>query len=92
MIGKKQQSNRMSAVHDVILLQEGQLEEKIQMIANAETREVAEEIAALYGITLLNYEYKVATYETDKNPHQLIKMGQEKGYPVIEINYHMSLF
>ncbi|MGN0307906.1 MAG: hypothetical protein ACI4DN_06800 [Lachnospiraceae bacterium] len=58
------------------------------LIATPETLEEAEKIAELYGITLISYENKVAVYLTDKDIRELIKMGKEKGYPTIDINYN----
>ena len=92
MGNKKQVSNHVTEVNNATYLETGQAGGMIQMIALAETREEAEEIAVLYGITLIDYSYNVATYETEKDPRQLMKMGKEKGYPAIEINHQMSLF
>ncbi|MGN0306598.1 MAG: hypothetical protein ACI4DN_00125 [Lachnospiraceae bacterium] len=61
------------------------------LIANVETNEEAEEIAELYGIILISFEDKVAIYETEKDPQELIRMGEEKGYPAIGINNSFTI-
>lgn len=62
-----------------------------EMIALADTREEAEEIAELYGIELSSYSYGVATYTTDKNPQELIELGSENDYPALTPNYEQEL-
>lgn len=66
---------------------------KDEVFAVVNTREEAEKIADLYNISLVIYEYGVATYKLseEQEPYSLIEMGQEKGYPHLEINYTMSV-
>lgn len=66
---------------------------KDEVFAVVDTREEAEKIADLYNISLVIYEYGVATYKLseEQEPYSLIEMGQEKGYPHLEINYTMSV-
>lgn len=63
-----------------------------ELIALADTREEAEEIAKLYGIELSTYSYGVATYTTDKNVTELMQLGEEKGYPELSLNHKQELF
>ena len=86
-------SNPMElAGEGVIKLDGGETDiERASLVATAETRAAAEEIAELYGITLVSYELKVAVYSTDKDPMELIQMGAEKGYPAIGINNSFSI-
>ncbi len=63
-----------------------------ELIALADTREEAEEIAELYGIELSTYSSGVATYTTDKNASELIEMGAENGYPALSPNYENKLY
>ena len=63
-----------------------------QLMAMADSRQEAERIAGLYGITLVEYSSKVATYHTEEDPKQLIQSGKEKGYPPLFINYSYSLW
>lgn len=81
--------SRTVDLSDEQALEELQIE-KIDMgnslVAMAETLEEAENIADLYGITLVSYENKVAVYTTDKELQELIRLGEEKGYPAIGIN------
>lgn len=62
-----------------------------ELVALADTREEAEEIAELYGIELSTYSYGVATYTTDKNLQELIDLGVENDYPTLTPNYDVEL-
>lgn len=62
-----------------------------ELVALAETREEAEKIAELYGIELNTYSYGVATYTTDKNLKELMKLGEENDYPTLTPNYEVEL-
>ena len=62
-----------------------------ELVALAETREEAEQIAELYGIELSTYSYGVATYITDKNLKELMKLGEENDYPTLTPNYEVEL-
>ena len=53
------------------------------VVAIAQTMEEAEEIAKLYGMELESFSYKTAVYKTNKDPQELIRMGEERGYPLI---------
>ena len=63
-----------------------------EMIALADTREEAEEIAELYGIELSSYSSGVATYTTDKSAQELIEFGAENGYPELTPKYENKLY
>lgn len=65
--------------------------ELTELVALADTREEAEEIAELYGIELSTYSYGVATYTTDKNLKELMKLGEENDYPTLTPNYEVEL-
>lgn len=64
----------------------------IELTALVDTREEAENIAALYGIELSSYSYGVATYTTDKNLKELMELGLENDYPELTPNYEQELF
>ncbi len=64
---------------------------KMSMLALVDSEEEAKEIAELYGMEFERYSYGVATYWTEKNPQELIKMGKEKGYPSISVNHEVSI-
>lgn len=70
---------------------ENDTSEAKELIALADTREEAEEIAELYEIDLSSYSYGVATYTTDKNTQELIELGAEKGYPALTPSYSLEL-
>lgn len=73
--------------------EEKTMEENEVLIANAENEDAAEKIAKLYGIVLISYDYKVATYAntSGKNAAELIKWGEENGYPAISLNHIQSI-
>lgn len=64
---------------------------RTRLVANAATKEEAEEIAELYEIELIEYHKTVAVYETEKEPNALIHLGEEKGYPSIAVDYEYSI-
>lgn len=61
------------------------------LMALVDTQEEAQEIAELYGITLVSYENGVAVYQTDEDPFQVIARGDENGYPQLSINLIRTL-
>lgn len=63
-----------------------------ELVALADTREEAEEIAELYGIKLSTYSYGVATYTTDKNLQELMDLGAANDYPTLTPNYEVELY
>lgn len=63
-----------------------------ELTASADTREEAEVIAALYEIELKSYSYGIATYTTDKNAQELMKLGEENDYPALTPNYEVNLY
>ncbi|MDE7270095.1 MAG: hypothetical protein K2N81_06430, partial [Acetatifactor sp.] len=64
---------------------------RVELIALVDTEEGAQEIADLYEIELLSFSESVAVYATDQDPHELIALGQEKGYPLLSINQIQQL-
>lgn len=58
-----------------------------QLYALTKTEEESCKIAELYDIILIEYKQGVATYHTEKNPHEVVKLGEKKKYPPIYINY-----
>ena len=64
---------------------------RVELIALVDTEEEAQEIADLYEIELLSFSESVAVYATDQDPHELIALGQEKGYPLLSINQIQQL-
>lgn len=63
-----------------------------ELIAVAENEEQAQEIADLYQIELLSFSDRVAVYTTDKDPHELIALGKQNGYPLLSISYTLQLY
>ena len=58
-----------------------QTPEKGNLMAWADQESDAEEIASLYGITLLTYTEHIAVYWTDQNPAEVIQLGKTNGWP-----------
>ena len=63
-----------------------------QLIASAQTREEAQAIAAQYGIVLVDWGYGVAKFYTDEDPGQVIRRGQENGWPELYLNRTVQAF
>lgn len=53
----------------------------------AESEEEARKTADEYGIELVEYNYGVASFYTDKDLRELIEWGKTQGLPLLEINY-----
>ena len=68
-----------------------QVAEGSELFCLAESEEEAKEIAALYGIELVEFGYGVATFHTEENLNDVIQRGTENGWPLLEINHIMSL-
>jgi hypothetical protein len=62
-----------------------------ELLCLCDTEEDAEEIADMYGIELVKFSYGVATFHAE-NPKEVISLGQEKGYPALELNGVMHVF
>ena len=56
------------------------------MMAEADSEEEAKQIAELYGITYEGYQNGIGRYTTTKEPNELFKMGNENGYPPLELS------
>lgn len=65
----------------------GGVSQRGQLIGSAEDTHEAEEIADLYSITLMDFEYGVALYYTEEDPRTVIARGKENGWPALSINY-----
>lgn len=61
------------------------------LTALVDSQEEAQEIADLYGITLVSFENGVAVYRTDEDPFEVISRGDENGYPQLSINFIRTL-
>lgn len=82
---KPVQTNQPAAVQNEYV--EGEL------LAIVETKEQAEEIADLYGITLKSWNTtKVAVFVTSRDIYDVIAEGKEKGWPELSPNtiYHID--
>ena len=57
-----------------------------ELVAAVSSMEEAEDIAGQYGIELLSYSLGVAVYHTEEDPYEVIKRGEDNGWPALEIN------
>ncbi|MBQ3193727.1 MAG: hypothetical protein IJB59_09195 [Oscillospiraceae bacterium] len=62
------------------------------LAATVESREEAEELARLYGITLVDYSYGVATFDTREDPQAVIARGREQGWPELSLNGNIKAY
>lgn len=66
-----------------------------ELIALAEDRAEAEKIAELYKIELSSFSDGVAVYTTEKDPQELMELGDNNGYPTLTVNsnhYQLETF
>ena len=70
----------------------GTVDPQGQLIAAAQTREEARAIADQYGITLVDWGYGVAKFHTDEDPREVIRRGQENGWPELSLNRTVQAF
>ena len=57
-----------------------------ELIALAEDQTEAEKIAELYEIELSSFSDGIAVYTTDKDPQELMELGDNNGYPALTVN------
>lgn len=61
-----------------------------ELIGTADSEEQAKQTARLYGIELVEYLDGIALYRTQEDPRDIIKLGEENGYPPLALNYLRS--
>ena len=57
-----------------------------ELLALVDGPEQAQQIAELYGIELVEYSDGLARYYTEEDLAQLIRLGEEKGWPKLHYN------
>ena len=57
-----------------------------ELVALTDSEEAAKELAKLYGVELKSFRYGVAVFRTGEDPAEVIRRGQELGYPALELN------
>ena len=57
-----------------------------QLLGEAGSRKDAEELAELYGITLVEYKNGVARFHTEEDPREVIRRGKDNGWPELVLN------
>lgn len=65
--------------------------EEVQLLGEAESREDAEELAKLYGITLVDYKNGLGRFHTEEDPREVIRRGKDNGWPELVLNRATSL-
>jgi len=65
--------------------------EKAQLLCQAENQAQAREIAALYGIELVDWHDGLATFRTEEDPREVIQRGEEQGWPSLSLNQSLKL-
>lgn len=63
-----------------------------ELMCLADSREKAEEVAAQYGIELVDYKEGVATFHTDEDPYKIIELGKKNGYQELAVNNTSQTF
>lgn len=61
-------------------------DQEAPLLAAVESQEEAEELAELYGITLLSVDYGIATFYTEEDPYEVIQRGEKNGWTPLDIN------
>lgn len=62
-----------------------------ELCCMAESRERAEEIAALYSIELVSFDWGVAVFHTEEDPETVLERGRENGWPELNLNNEKQL-
>lgn len=69
----------------------GSVAEGKELFCLADTEEEAKELAALYGITLVDFRYGVASFHTEEDPASVIARGKKNGWPSLSLNTVITL-
>jgi len=65
---------------------------KAQLLGEAESLEEAEELAELYGITLVDYKNGLARFYTEEDPREVILRGRDNDWPKLVLNRVNNLY
>lgn len=74
------------------LRESGEISKEQPLMALTDSEESAREIAEQYGITFLSFEEGIAFYDTEEELAQVVRRGEENGYPAVYINYARELY
>ncbi len=75
----------------VPLSEQMEVAEGAELFCMVDTQQEAEEIAAQYGIELVRFEAGVATFHTEGDWSEVIREGEEQGWPTLSPNHLMEL-
>ena len=62
-----------------------------ELLAVTEAREDAEQLAALYQITLISWSDGLAKFHTDEDVNAVIRRGRQRGWPPLSLNQRYEL-
>ena len=62
------------------------------LLASVTTQEEAQQIASLYGITLVSVTGTLAKFTTDQDLATVIELGQKNDWPLLTPNYYRQLY
>ena len=62
-----------------------------ELMCITESEDKAKEIAAIYGIELVEYRNELAVFHTEEDPKAVIKRGVENGWLELEGNIMISI-
>lgn len=63
-----------------------------QLLYLTESQQEAEEVAELYQIELVSYADGLAVYHTEEDPREVLRRGEEQGWPELSLNYLENLY
>ena len=66
---------------------QGSYSQEEPLMATVDSEEAVKELAELYGITLVEFRGKIASFYTVEDLRQVIQRGEEYGWTPLEINY-----
>jgi len=78
-------SNQVSA--QISSSNAGNISTDAPLIASVDSQEAAEALAEQYGITLVSYEYGIATFFTEEDPQAVIARGIQNGWTELSLNH-----
>ena len=67
-------------------------EEGKELLATVGTLEDAERLEELYGIELVEFGDGLAVFHTEENPAEVVRRGEQNGWPALEVNHLVSAF
>ena len=57
-----------------------------ELFCTAASEKEGRDIAAVYGITFVDYAYGVATFTTNEDPAAVVQRGKDNGWKILDVN------